>query len=252
MQSTRFSGQRAVITGAASGIGAAIAERLASEGAEIALVDTNEGAVRERAEAMRAAGFTAQAAISDVTDEGSLQRIFERFAGDRGCIDVLVHCAGIVGLTGHDAVQFPVAEFRRIVEVNLTGSFIAVRTALPYMLKQGYGRILLFASMAGKDGNPGMAGYVASKAGLLGLVKAIGKEYATSGITINACAPAVIATPMNAATAPEVVQQLTAKIPMQRLGTVAEAASLACWICSREASFNTGFVFDLSGGRATY
>lgn len=249
---SRFFGQRAVVTGAASGIGAAIAERLAGEGAQIALLDANEAAVHELAKRMQAAGLLAQAVVANVTDESSMQAAFRSFLGADGRLDVLVHCAGIVGLTGVNAVQFPLDEFRRVLDINLTGSFIATRCALPYMERQDYGRILLLASMAGKDGNPAMAGYVASKAGVLGLVKGLGKEYATRGITINALAPAVIATPMNAATAPEVVQQLTAKIPMQRFGTVAEAAAIACWICSREASFNTGFVFDLSGGRATY
>ena len=120
------------------------------------------------------------------------------------------------------------------------------------MLPRGYGRILLLASMSGKDGNPGMAGYTASKGGVFSFVKGIGKEYATSGITVNGLAPAVIATPMNLDTAPEQLDYMTKLIPMGRLGTVEEVAALACWIVSPEASFNTGFVFDLSGGRATY
>jgi 2-dehydro-3-deoxy-L-rhamnonate dehydrogenase (NAD+) len=127
-----------------------------------------------------------------------------------------------------------------------------LKHSLPAMLEQNYGRILLIASISGKEGNPGMVGYSTSKAGVIGLVKAVGKEYATSGVTLNALAPAVIQTPMNQDTSPEQLKYMLDRIPMKRLGTVAEVASLACWIVSEEASFNTGFIFDLSGGRATY
>jgi 2-dehydro-3-deoxy-L-rhamnonate dehydrogenase (NAD+) len=127
-----------------------------------------------------------------------------------------------------------------------------LKHSLPAMLEQNYGRILLIASISGKEGNPGMVGYSTSKAGVIGLVKAVGKEYATSGVTINALAPAVIQTPMNQDTSPEQLKYMLDRIPMKRLGTVEEVASLACWIVSAEASFNTGFIFDLSGGRATY
>ena len=248
----RYQYQAAIVTGGASGIGAAVAERLAQEGAKVALFDASGEGLHSQAEKMRAAGFEVDTAIVNVSDEEAVQSATARFIASRGRLDVLVHCAGIVGVSSVNAAQFPVEEFRRVVEINLCGSFIAARCALPQMVKQRYGRMLLLASMAGKDGNPGMAGYVASKAGIIGLVKGLGKEYAQSGVTINALAPAVIATAMNATTAPAVLQQLTAKIPMQRLGSVEEAASIACWICSREASFNTGVVFDLSGGRATY
>ena len=120
------------------------------------------------------------------------------------------------------------------------------------MAKQEYGRILLLASIGGKEGNPGMVGYAASKSGVMGLVKAIGKEYAEMGITVNGLAPAVVATPMNADTDPEMLEYMTSKIPMNRLCSVEEVAALSCWIVSKEASFNTGFVFDISGGRATF
>lgn len=248
----RYENQAAIVTGGASGIGAAVAERLAREGARVCLFDASTAGLQAQVTQMTAAGLRADAEVVNVSDEAAVSAAVGRFACAAGRVDVLVHCAGIVGLSAANAVEFPVEEFRRVLEINLCGSFIATRAVLPYMLQQGYGRVLLMASMAGKDGNPGMAGYVASKAGLLGLVKALGKEYAQKGVTINGLAPAVIATAMNAATAPEILQQLTAKIPMQRLGTVEEAAAITTWICSREASFNTGFVFDLSGGRATY
>lgn len=248
----RFGGRTALITGAASGIGAGIAARLAREGARLGLLDINGDELARQSTALRGQGTVAEARELDISDETATREAIDGLAGVLGRVDILVHCVGIVGTTGVNTAEYPIAEFRRVLDINLTGAFIACRCVLPHMVRSGYGRILLIASMAGKDGNPGMAGYVASKAGMIGLVKAMGKEYACAGITINALAPAVIATPMNAATDPTVMRQLTQKIPMQRAGTVEEAAALACWICSDEASFNTGAVFDLSGGRATY
>ena len=248
----RYQDQVAIVTGGASGIGAAVAERLAREGATACLFDASDAGLRAQLEKMRAAGLRAETAVVDVTDEAAVKAATERFVSQHGRLDVLIHCAGIVGPSGVPGVDYPVAEFRRVLDINLCGSFIVTRCALPHMLRQRYGRILLLASMAGKDGNPGMAGYVASKAGVIGLAKGLAKECADQGVTINALVPAVIATPMNAATAPEVVRQLAAKIPMSRFGSVDEAAAIIGWICSREASFNTGVAFDLSGGRATY
>jgi NAD(P)-dependent dehydrogenase (short-subunit alcohol dehydrogenase family) len=248
----RFEGRSAIVTGGASGIGAAVAERLASEGARVCLIDTDVEQLRQQSDRMAAVGglvFFRQASVCNEHEVAlAITEVVDRWER----LDVLVHSAGIVGATGVNAADYPVAEFRRVLDVNLTGSFIVCQYALPPMVKRQYGRILLLASMAGKDGNPGMAGYVASKAGVIGLVKGLGKEYACQGITINALAPAVIATPMNAATDAGVIRQLMEKIPMKRFGTVAEAAAIACWICSEEASFNTGAIFDLSGGRATY
>jgi 3-oxoacyl-[acyl-carrier protein] reductase len=138
------------------------------------------------------------------------------------------------------------------LKINITGAFLITKHTIPYMQVHNYGRILHIASIGGKDGNPNMVGYAASKSGLIGLVKGVGKEFAESGITVNGLAPAVIATEMNQETAPEVLKYMADKIPMKRLGTVEEAAAISCWIVSREASFNTGFIFDLSGGRAVY
>jgi 2-dehydro-3-deoxy-L-rhamnonate dehydrogenase (NAD+) len=248
----RFNGRCAIVTGGASGIGAGVATRLASEGARVCLIDRDLEQLQRQTENMSASGERVSFRQANVCDENDLAASFNEIVAGWGRLDILVHSAGVVGQSGVNAAEYPVAEFRRVLDVNLTGSFIASRCALPHMLKHRYGRILLLASMAGKDGNPGMAGYVASKAGVIGFVKGAGKEYACDGITLNAIAPAVIATPMNAATDAGVMQQLVQKIPMRRLGTIAEAAALACWICSEEASFNTGAIFDLSGGRATY
>ena len=164
----------------------------------------------------------------------------------------MVHAAGIVGPSGTKITDYPVEEYDKVYAVNLRGSFLMTKYAVKSMEKYNYGRILLLASIAGKEGNPFMTGYSSSKAGVIGLVKGIGKEYAQTGITVNGLAPAVIKTPMNEKTAPEQLAYMTAKIPMGRLGTIEEVAALSCWIVSKEASFNTGHVFDISGGRATY
>jgi 3-oxoacyl-[acyl-carrier protein] reductase len=169
-----------------------------------------------------------------------------------GPIAVMVNSAGIVGPTSTKIVDYPPEKFDEVYRVNLLGSFLMTQAVLPLMLRNNYGRILLIASIAGKEGNPGMVGYSASKSGVIGLVKGVAKEYAETGITVNGLAPAVIMTDMVRGTDPKQVQYMTSKIPMNRLGTLDEVAAAAAWITSRECSFTTGFIFDLSGGRATY
>jgi 3-oxoacyl-[acyl-carrier protein] reductase len=247
-QTQRFAGQVAIVTGGASGIGAGVAERLAAEGARVVLFDLNEAGLREQS----AKTGDSDTAVLDITKEAEVQTAVQRVVATYGRLDILINCAGIVGPTATKITDYALADFEKVVAVNLTGSFVMTKAVIPHMLRRNYGRILLMASIGGKEGNPGMAGYAASKSGVMGLVKGIGKEYADTGITVNGLAPAVIATPMNAATDPAMLNYMASKIPMGRLGTVAEVAAIACWICSAEASFNTGFVFDLSGGRATY
>ncbi len=242
----RFAGKIALVTGGASGIGQAIARRIHAEGGAIAVFDLDPAGLEQAAQE----GMLAIPA--DVGTETSVQQGIAHVLEHFGRLDILVNSAGIVGPTSTKIVEYHSEDFQRVLQVNLFGSYYMVRHSLPTMLTNHYGRILLLSSMAGKDGNPGMVGYSTSKAGVIGLVKSVGKEYAESGITINAIAPAVIRTPMNECTSPEQLQYLTERIPMKRLGTVDEAAALACWIVSDEASFTTGFVFDLSGGRATY
>jgi NAD(P)-dependent dehydrogenase (short-subunit alcohol dehydrogenase family) len=248
----RFEEQVAVVTGAASGIGAGVAQRLAEEGAQVVLVDNNADLLDTRTAALQNAGLKADSLALDITAADAVQAAMSQIAQQHGRLDVLVNSAGIVGPTATRIVEYSLADFQQVVAVNLTGAFLVTKYAIEQMLPRNYGRILLISSIGGKEGNPGMAGYAASKSGVMGLVKGIGKEYAGTGITVNGLAPAVIATPMNLQTDPEMMAYMTSKIPMGRLGTIEETAAIACWICSPEASFNTGFVFDLSGGRATY
>ncbi len=168
-----------------------------------------------------------------------------------GPVDIVVNSAGIVG-PNKPLWEVTDAEWRTTFDVNVNGTFSMCRSVVPGMRERGWGRIVNIASMAGKDGNPNLSAYSASKAAVIGLTKSLGKELATSGILVNAIAPAVIATPMNATTTPEVLEHLIGLIPMRRLGTAAEVAALVSWLVSDECSFSTGSVYDISGGRATY
>ena len=248
----RFEGQVAVITGGADGLGKGIAHRLASEGASVVLWDFNEEKMAATSAEFTAAGFTCSTAKVDVSDFDSVQAAVDTIMSEQGRLDVLVNCAGIVGPTGVKTADVDVAAYAKVLAVNLTGSFIVTKCAVPAMLKNNYGRILLIASIAGKEGNAGMAAYSSSKAGVIGFTKAAGKEYAETGVTINALAPAVIRTAMVEAMPAEQVKYMTDKIPMKRCGAIEEVASTAAFIVSKETSFNTGFCFDLTGGRAVY
>ena len=171
---------------------------------------------------------------------------------DFGRIDGVVNCAGVAGRTNLRAHEVDLEDFDLVYRINLRGALLISRAVLPIMLAQNYGRLLHVASIAGKEGNAGMTAYSASKAGLIGLVKSMAKDYAETGITINALAPAVIQTPMVDQLPQATVDYMTQKIPMRRLGTLNEVAAMIAWIVSPECSFSTGFTFDLSGGRATY
>ena len=249
----RYLGKKIAVTGAAGGIGRAVALRIAAEGGGLLLIDRENEPLRElSAEITNSGGAVLETAVFDVTDAESAIRTIKQFENAHGPIDSLIHCVGIVGESNARADEADLDIFKQVIDINLIGSFIMCKAVLPGMVANGYGRILLLSSIAGKEGNPKMSAYVASKAGLIGLVKALGKEYAHDGITVNALAPAVISTPMNEATDPATLDALCEKIPMGRMGTTEETASMIAWICSAEASFNTGVVFDLSGGRATY
>ena len=248
----RFKNRVAVITGGASGIGEGIARRIGAEGGQLVLFDVQEDSLQRAATAMQAQGIKVQTAVVDVGDEDSVQEAFQAVADEHGRLDVMVNCAGIAGPTSVPILDYSADDFDRVIRVNLRGAYLTTKYAVKQMLPRKYGRILHMASMGGKEGNPGMVGYASSKAGLMGIVKGVGKEYADTGITVNGLAPAVIRTPMNEDTSPQMLEYMISRIPMKRLGTVDEVAALACWIVSEEATFNTGFIFDLSGGRATY
>jgi 3-oxoacyl-[acyl-carrier protein] reductase len=241
-----------LVVGAGSGIGRATAEFLAAEGALLGCLDRDGATAAETVRSIEKAGGRARAAAMDVTDEATVAPAIDGIAKAFGPVQALVNCAGITGRTNIKAHDVDLADFDAVYRINLRGALVVSRAVLPGMLAQNYGRILHVASIAGKEGNAGMAAYSASKAGLIGLVKSMAKDYAETGITINALAPAVIQTPLVDALPQATVDYMTAKIPMRRCGTLAEVAAMIAWIVSPACSFTTGFTFDLSGGRATY
>ena len=239
-----LSNQVAIVTGAASGLGWAIAKQLLQYSAQVILFDKNETA-------LSTLSIKTSVAL-DIANEKEVQTAIDAVAKQYGRIDILVNSAGITGMTNIQSHEVPTDNLRAVFEINFMGSYYTSKYVLPYMLKQRYGRILHIASIAGKEGNAGMLAYSASKAAVIAMTKVQGKEYAETGITINALAPAVIKTPLVAAMPQEQVTYMTDKIPMKRCGTLEEASSMAAYIVSPQNSFTTGFTFDLSGGRATY
>jgi 2-dehydro-3-deoxy-L-rhamnonate dehydrogenase (NAD+) len=247
--SEQFKDQVAIITGGASGIGLAIAKKLSSKGASVAMIDLNPSVLQS---AVKSVGEKASAFVCDVTNEDQVKSVVDQIAERFGRIDILVNSAGVTGKTNIKSHEVDLKDFRIVFEVNVVGSFLTSRAVLPHMLEQHYGRILHIASISGKEGNAGMLAYSASKAAVVGMAKVQGKEYAEAGITVNALAPAVIRTAMVEALPEEQVKYMTDKIPMKRCGTLEEIAHLAAFIVSPGASFTTGFTFDMTGGRATY
>ena len=221
----------AVITGGASGIGRASAQRLGQDGIRVVTLDVSGDAD----------------VVVDVTDPAAVGAAVEAV----GPVDILVNSAGIVG-PNMPLWEVSDQEWAATFAVNVTGTFHMCRAVVPGMRDRGWGRIVNLASMAGKDGNPRLGAYSATKAAVIGMTKSLGKELATSGVLVNAIAPAVIETPMNAANTPEVLEYMTSLIPMHRLGRPEEVAELVAWLASDKCSFSTGAVYDLSGGRATY
>jgi 2-dehydro-3-deoxy-L-rhamnonate dehydrogenase (NAD+) len=223
--------RRALVTGGASGLGAATAVRLREDGIEVVTLD-----------------IAGDADVQvDVTDDAALTAL----AAELGPVDILVNSAGIVG-PNLPLVETTAADWRRTLEVNVLGVVATMRAFVPGMVERGWGRVVNFASMAGKDGNPNLAAYSASKGAVIALTKSAGKELATTGVLVNAIAPAVIATPMNDSTSPDVLAHITSLIPMKRVGRPEEVAELVAWLTSDRVSFSTGAVYDISGGRATY
>jgi 3-oxoacyl-[acyl-carrier protein] reductase len=248
MNQIDLSGKVTVVTGGGRGIGLAIAQRMARSGARVAVWDTEPSRIAAGSEAGKigATGFAV-----DVGDAASVARAVADTETALGGIDILVNSAAIGGVNTTVA-EYPVEEWRAVIDVNLTGTFLTCRAVVPGMQRRGYGRIVNISSIAGKEGNPNACAYSASKAGVIALTKSLGKELATAGICVNAIAPAVIQTEMLKQSTQQHIDYMVSKIPMGRLGQVDEVAALVCWLASAECSFSTGAVYDISGGRATY
>jgi len=240
----------AIVTGGARGIGRAIAERLLASGASVALWDVDAAALEQAARELSAPG-TVRPVVVDLADLDSVNAAAVATVTAFGKIDILVNNAGITGGNAKTWELNP-ADWRRVMDINLNGVFHCCHAVVPHLLKNGYGRIVNIASIAGKEGNPNAAHYSASKAGVIALTKSLGKELATSNICVNAVAPAVIATDILQQMTQAHIDYMLSKIPMGRFGKKEEAAALVAWLCSEDCSFSTGAVFDLSGGRATY
>ena len=238
----------AIVTGAARGIGLAIARRLHEDGMSVIVADIDNAAARAAATGI---GDRVHAHHLDVTSERDWAELVATLSEHQGTISVLVNCAGVAGRSA-PAWELTPEEWRQVIDIDLTGVFLGCRAVLPGMIEAGYGRIVNIASIAGKEGNPNASPYSAAKAGVLGLTKSIAKEVATKGILVNAITPAVIETEILKQVSPEHVQYMASRIPMGRVGQPEEVAAMVSFLCSRETSFSTGAVFDISGGRATY
>ncbi len=250
MNKIDLSGRKAVITGGARGIGHAIAERLLASGASCSLWDRDVTRLEQAEKSLSAAGRLHTAAV-DITQPESVEAAVEATARHFGSIEILVNNAGIAGVT-KPLWEITPAEWREVIEVNLLGLFHCCRAIAPRMIERKYGRIVNIASIAGKEGNPNASHYSASKAGVIGLTKSLGKELARSGVLVNCITPAVIQTEILDTVPQSHIDYMRSRIPMDRFGRKEEAAALVAWLCSEDCSFSTGAVFDLSGGRATY
>ena len=250
MNKIDLANRNAIVTGGARGIGFAIATRLLQSGASVSLWDVDAAALADAAEKLKPLGKVHTATV-DVTSAESAESAAASTAQALGKLDILVNNAGIAGANAKTWETDP-KEWRRVMEINLDGPFHCCRAVIPHLLRNGYGRIVNIASIAGKEGNPNAAHYSASKAGVIALTKSLGKELATSNVIVNCVTPAVIATDILKQMAQSHIDYMLSRIPMGRFGKTEEAAALVAWLCSEDCSFSTGATFDLSGGRATY
>jgi NAD(P)-dependent dehydrogenase (short-subunit alcohol dehydrogenase family) len=237
----------AVVTGGAAGIGFAIAQRLAQSGARVSIWDRDDKSLAESAKALG----SAHTAKVDVSQEASVATALAETLKALGKVDALVCSAGITG-PNMTVADYPVADWKQVLDINLTGVFLCNRALVPHMAKNDYGRIVNIASIAGKEGNPNASAYSASKAGVISLTKSLGKELAKTGVRVNCVTPAAVKTGMFSQMTQAHIDFMLSKIPMGRFGQVEEIAGLVAWLCTEECSFSTGAVFDLSGGRAVY
>ncbi len=234
MNQLDLKGRTAIVTGGLIGIGSAIVKRLEASGAKVRVWDVGD-----------------KANPVDVTDQKAIERATAKAMADLGKIDILVNNAGIAGPT-MPVTEYPVDEWKRVIDIDLNGPFLVCRAVVPHMVKAKYGRIINIASIAGKEGNPNAAAYAAAKGGVIAFTKALGKELAKTGVLVNCITPAAAQTAILDQVTPEFAQFMLSKIPMGRFVKVEEIAAMACWLASEDCSFSTGAVFDISGGRATY
>jgi 3-oxoacyl-[acyl-carrier protein] reductase len=243
----RFAGRRAVITGGASGLGKAVAARIIVEGGQVSLWDLDADGLK-----LAAAELGAKHTVAlDVSDHEAVAAAAQAANAALGKIDILVASAGVTGAT-EPVHAFPIDSWRRVIDINLNGAFYCCREVVPFMLAGGYGRIVNVASVAGKEGNPNASAYSASKAGVIGLTKSLGKELAGKGVIANSLTPATFESPILQQLPQSQVDYMRSKIPMGRLGEVHESAAMVCFMASEECSFTTAATFDTSGGRTTF
>lgn len=245
----QWNNKTAVITGAASGLGFALTQHLSDVGVKVAALDINS-VIMEKSFFNKKSNVHPY--VINLINETEVKQAVDDFHSKVGKIDILVNCAGITGITNVKSHEVSLDDFNKVMAINVLGTFNTFKAVVPHMLKRNYGRVLHIASIAGKDGNAGMLAYSTSKAAVIGMTKVQGKEYAETGIKINAIAPAVIKTNMLDGMPQEQIKYMTDKIPMKRCGTLEEFVDAACFIISDKNSFSTGFTFDLSGGRALY
>jgi 3-oxoacyl-[acyl-carrier protein] reductase len=250
MNKLDLAGRVCIVTGGVSGIGLAVAQRIAESGGLLSLWDRDTAALEKTSKELSARTRVHTARV-DVSSYADVQAAAKATAEHFGKIDCLVNSAGVAG-DNKLSWEYPVEEWVRVHNVNLHGTFYACREVVPHMQRNGWGRIVNIASIAGKEGNPTAAAYSSSKAAVIGFTKALGKELAKQSITVNCVTPAAVKTPIFAQVSQQHIDFMLAKIPMGRFGTVEEIAAMVSWLCTEDASFSTGAVFDLSGGRATY
>ncbi len=247
-----LAGRNAIVTGGGAGLGYAIAERLAQSGANVCVWDINQDAIDEAVTKLNGQGDgTASGVVGNVADVASVADAVKATQDKLGTIDITVNNAGISG-PNTTSWEYPPEEWQKVIDVNLTGTFLVCSAVIPVMLENDYGRIVNIASVAGKDGNPKAPAYTASKAGIIGLTKSLGKELATTNVMVNCVTPAAVRTAIFDQMTQDHIDFMRSKIPMGRFGKAEEIAAMVAWLCSEDCSFSTGGVFDLSGGRSTY